>query len=59
VELVVLFVILALLIFGPRAGGRRPSRIAMMAGALFLLWLLAAFGLGAIWNALLAPIQQP
>ena len=58
-ELVVLFVILALLIFGPRKGGRMPSKIAMIAGALFLLWLLAAFSLGAIWNAIVGPIAQP
>jgi hypothetical protein len=59
VELVVLFVILALLIFGPRAGGRVRSKTAMIAGALFLLWMLTAFGLGAIWNALMGPIPQP
>ena len=58
-ELVVLFVIFALLIFGPRAGGRMPSKIAMIAGALLLLWLLIAFGLGAIWNALMGPTAQP
>ena len=50
-ELVVLFGVLALLIFGPRRGGRRPGPIAMMLGAALLLWLLATFGLGWIWNA--------
>lgn len=58
-ELVVLFFIVALLIVGPRRGGRMPSKIAMIVGALFLLWLLAAFGLGAIWNAIVGPISQP
>ena len=46
-----LFGVLALLIFGPRRGGRRPGAIAMLLGAALLLWLLAAFGVGWIWNA--------
>ena len=52
VELVVLFFIAAVLIFGPRRGGRMPSKLAMIVGALFLLWMATVFGLGAIWNAL-------
>ena len=50
-ELVVLFGILALLVFGPRRGGRMPTRIAMISGAVILVWLLAALGMGAIWKA--------
>ena len=49
-ELVVLFGILALFGFGPRRGGPRPTPIAMICGAVMLAWLLAAFGLGAIWK---------
>jgi hypothetical protein len=52
VELVVLVVILALLIFGPRRGGRMPGPVALILGTFFLLWLLLAFGMGALWNAL-------
>jgi hypothetical protein len=58
-ELVVLFIILALLIFGPRRGGRMPGPIAMIAGLLLLLWLLMAFGLGALWKALTGGSLQP
>lgn len=58
-ELVILFAILALLIFGPRRGGRMPSRIAMIAGAVLLLWLLLAFGMGAIWKAIVGTVSQP
>ena len=54
-ELVVLFFIAALLIFGPRKGGRWPSKFAMIVGAAFLLWMLMAFGMGALWKALLGP----
>ena len=49
-ELVILFVILALLILGPRRGGRMPGPIAVIVGLFLLLWLLAGFGLGALWN---------
>ena len=49
-ELVVLVVICALLLFGPRKGGRTPSKIAMALGALFLLWFLVTMGLGTLWN---------
>ena len=49
-ELVVLFIILALLFFGPRKGGGMPSKIAMALGALFLLWFLVAMGMGSLWN---------
>jgi hypothetical protein len=53
VELIVLFGILALLIFGPRRGGRMPGPIALILGAALLLLLAMGFGLGALWNALL------
>lgn len=52
-ELLVLFVILALLIFGPRRGGRMPGPFAMIAGALLLLWLLFMLGVGSLFNWLL------
>jgi hypothetical protein len=54
VELLVLFVIFVLLIFGPRRGGRMPGPIALILGTVLLLWLLLAFGLGALWNALIS-----
>jgi hypothetical protein len=41
-ELVVLFIICALLFFGPRKGGRMPGPLARGLGALFLLWFLVA-----------------
>jgi hypothetical protein len=52
VELVILFAILALLVLGPRRGGRKPGPLALLLGAGLLLWLLLAFGLGTLWNAL-------
>jgi len=58
-ELVVLFGIFALLIFGPRRGGRMPSRLAMIAGAVIFVWLLAALGLGGIWKAVVGTLPQP
>ena len=51
-ELVVLFVIFVLLIFGPRRDGRMPGPVALILGTILLVWLLLAFGLGALWNAL-------
>jgi len=58
-ELVVLFIILALLFFGPRKGGGMPSKFAMVVGALFLLWFLAAIGMGSLWNHFFGTIQRP
>jgi hypothetical protein len=40
----VLFAVIALLIFGPRRGGQMPSKIAVILGALLLPCLLGAFG---------------
>ncbi len=51
-ELVVLVVIFVLLIYGPRRGGRMPGPVALILGTVFLLWVLLAFGLGSLWNAL-------
>ena len=58
-ELLVLLGILALLILGPRRGGRMPGPLALAAGILFLIWLAAVFGFGWIWQALVGPISQP
>ena len=58
-ELVILFIIGALLIFGPRKGGRMPSKFAMILGAVFLLWMLMAFGMGALWKAAFGTLSQP
>jgi len=52
VELVVLVVILMLLVYGTRRGGRMPGPVSLILGTVFLLWFLLAFGLGALWNAL-------
>ena len=51
-ELLVLFGILALLVFGPRRGGRMPGPFALILGGLLLVWLVIAFGFGSLWNAL-------
>jgi hypothetical protein len=58
-EPVVLFAIMALLLFGPRRGGGMPSPLAMAAGAVFLVWMLAAFALGWSWSAIFGHIPQP
>jgi hypothetical protein len=54
-ELLVLFAILALLVLAPKRGGRAKHPVALLLGLGLLLWLLMAFGLGALWNALTAP----
>ena len=53
-ELVVLFEIVALL-FGPRRGGRHAQSHRDDSGAVLLVWLLAAFGLG-LWKALVGTL---
>ena len=59
VHLVVVFVILALLMFGPRRVGRMPGPIAIVVGMVILIGLAAAFGLGWVWNAIVGPVAQP
>ena len=54
-EILVLFAILALLVLAPKRGGRVKGPIALLIGVGVLIWLLMAFGLGALWNALTAP----
>ena len=58
-ELVVLFIIAALLLFGPRRGGRWPSKTAIALGVLFLLWFLVAMGFGSLWNHFFGPLPHP
>ena len=58
-EIVVLFAIAALLLLGPRKGGRPQSSVAVVAGILFLIWFAVAFGIGSLWNAVFGPIAQP
>ena len=49
-ELLVLLAILALLVFGPRRGGRRPGRAGLALGVLILLVAALALGFGSLWN---------
>ncbi len=56
-EIAVLVVILALLLFGPRRRGGMPSRTAIVAGIAFLVWLAMAFGIGGLWRAIVGDIQ--
>jgi hypothetical protein len=49
----VILAILALLIFGPRRGGRPHNRIALAFAGVLLLVLAFMFGLGSLWNWLL------
>ena len=58
-ELVVLFVIAALLLFGPRREGRMPGPLAMALGVFFLLWMLVMFGMGWVWSAIFGHVSQP
>jgi hypothetical protein len=58
-EIVVLVGIAALLFFGPRRGGRMPSPMTMICGAVFLAWFLVAFGMGSVWKALVGTFWQP
>ena len=51
-ELLVLFAILALMVLAPRRGGRAKHPVALLLGIGFLIWLLFAFGIGTLWNAL-------
>jgi hypothetical protein len=36
-----------------------PGPFAMALGALFLLWMLAVFGMGWTWSAILGHVSQP
>ena len=58
-ELVVLFIIAALLFFGPRKGGRMPSMLTIGLGLFFLLWFLVVMGAGSIWNHFFGTVSQP
>jgi hypothetical protein len=58
-ELVVPIGICVLVVFGHRRGGRMPAHIAMISGAVMLVWLLAALGLGGIWKAVVGTLSQP
>lgn len=58
-EIVVLFIIAALLILGPRKGGRMPSLFTIGVGLFFLLWFLVVMGFGSIWNYFFGSISQP
>ena len=57
-ELVILFVIMALMVFGRRSG-RMPGPFAMAVGAFFLLYMLAMFGMGWVWTAIFGHVSQP
>ena len=52
-EFLVLLAILALLVLGPRRGGRPRGRIGLVLGILILLVAALAFGFGSLWNWLL------
>ena len=58
-EPVVLFVIMALLLFGPRRRGARPGPLAKAVGAFFLAWMLAMFAMGKVWSAIFGHGSQP
>ena len=58
-ELVVLFLIGVLLIYGPRKGGRWPGKGAIILGTFFLLWFLMMMGLGTLWNRMFGIWPQP
>ena len=58
-EILILFAVLALLIFGPRRGGGWPSRGAVILGAILLAWLVVAFGAGSLLRAIVGDIPQP
>ena len=57
-EPVVLFVIMALLLFGPRRKGM-PGPFAKAVGAFFLAWMLAMFAMGKVWSAIFGRVPQP
>ena len=58
-EPVVLFVIMALLLFAPRRRGGMPGPVAKAVGAFFLLWMLAMFAMGKVWSAIFGHVSQP
>ena len=69
-ELVVLFIIAALVFFGPRKGGaclpRRspkgkggPSVLTIGLGLFFLLWFLVTMGFGTLWKHFFGTMSQP
>jgi hypothetical protein len=58
-EIFVLIGMLALLMFGPRRGGRWPSRAAMIGGGLLFIWLVIALGTGWTLRSIIGPVAQP
>ena len=58
-ELVVLFIIAAVLIFGPRKNRRMPSMLTIGLGLFFLLWFLVMMGFGTLWNRRFGTIAHP
>lgn len=58
-ELVVLLIIAALLIFGPRKGRRMPGTLTIGLGLFFLLWFLVTMGFGTLWHRFFGTISQP
>jgi hypothetical protein len=58
-ELIVLFIICAVLVFAPRKGGRWPSKGAILLGMAFLLWFLVAMGFGTLWNHFFGTTPTP
>jgi hypothetical protein len=58
-ELIVLFAIFALFLFGPRKSGRMPGPLAITIGLAFLLYMALAFVMGWGWNAIFGTIGQP
>jgi len=58
-EPLVLFAVLALLMFGPRRGGGRPGRVARTFAAVLLVWLVVAWVLGWSLHEIVGDIAQP
>lgn len=57
-ELLILFAIVALLLLGPRRGGRMPGPVAILIAVVILIWMAMTFGLGWLWNAIFGTVPQ-
>ena len=57
-SILILFLIMALLLFGPRRGGGRPGPVATTLGIAFLLLMAIMFALGRLWQTFFGASSQ-
>ena len=54
----VMLSLLALLVFGPRRGGRMPGPLSIAFGIVLLVGLAVAWGFALVWKAIVGPLPM-